>query len=301
MTSYFGLSFVLLMALGFSAGGQVVTVHSDGMTRAELIPPSDPRFVPLRNKILVRAGSNDAIEQYKNGSVILKSNHSAHIVGYTMRWTVAPPAGDPIRFNKVYWNQSALDASLDALIPKHQPRIKAAHIGHVVRPGEARLVTPFFNVSADYSVAIYGLTSSMFPQNFEAQFTTATAIDVTLDSAVYADGLCEGDDSLNLCSRINNELDGVRSVVSQVEELMKSGRDHALILNDLAQSLGAIDVYDVPNTGAAHEEIVDVYRKRLIADALKVRDARGDEAALSWVLEKSTTFSVHHKDPTAKR
>ncbi len=275
-----------------------MTVRSDGITRAELIPPGDPRFVHERNKILLQAGSNDTIEQYRNGSVLLKSNHSAHIVGYTIRSTIVQFSGNPVRFAKLYWNQLALDATLDDTVSKHQARTNAAYVGHVVRPGATRLVTPFFNISTDYPVAIWGLMHSMLPPNFATQFMTASTIDVTLDSVVYADGLCEGADTFNLCNRINDELDGVRSVVSQVEDARRSGTDDSHILNTLAQSAARIDVGDVPDN-AAHEAMVVFYRARLISDALKIREARGDEAALSWVLEKSTSFRAHRKNPNA--
>jgi hypothetical protein len=284
----------LLLLLNRGSMAQLITPNYDGITHAELIVRDDPRFESLSNEVIKTAGSNDVISTFKHIAVLLQNNSSQPILGYTIRWTATSPSGELSRFSQTFWQTLSLAAMESELASKNRNKVWAAQMAHVVTPGSARLISPFFNLSRHSDVAGFGTPEFSGPADFPKQFLAATSIAVTLDSVVYGDGLCEGDDVFKLCRSISAQLDGIRSLVETVRDQERLGVPAAQILDGLPSLLA--DGTQHPLRNATTEEWASYGRNVLLQRVLSIRAKNGDSAALNEIHESATSFQVHRKD-----
>jgi hypothetical protein len=154
------------------------------------------------------------------------------------------------------------------------------------------LISPFFNLSRESDVRKFGTSAFSGPTQFPEQVLNAASIHVTLDSVVYGDGLCEGEDTLNLCSSINGQLDGVRSLVEAARELETSGAARKEILDQLLKS--AASNADRGQSRKASAEEWSAYAKMmLIEDMGRIRARQGDDRAMEELYRADSSFRVH--------
>ncbi|HEY2171511.1 MAG TPA: hypothetical protein VGJ30_17935, partial [Candidatus Angelobacter sp.] len=146
-----------------SAFGQLVTVHYDAVGHAELIAPSDPRFIPLRDDILKAAGTNESIDAFVPIAIVLHNRNHPPILAYAIRWEVVSPSGETSKFNLIWWQKLALAAVKGEVDSGNPAKVHAAYSVQVVAPGASRLISPFFNLSRQSDVAKFGTGSFSGP------------------------------------------------------------------------------------------------------------------------------------------
>lgn len=283
-----------LLPLILSSGSfaQIVTVDYHSIGHAVLIAPGDSRFEPLRDDILKAAGTNDSINEFKNIGVLLQNKSPEPILGYAISWEVANAAGEISRFNLIWWQKLTLAAVPGEAESKDPSKVQAALMVQVAAPGESRLISPFFNISRQSNIAKFGTTLFSGPPHFSDQVLKAVSIKVTLDSVVYGDGLCEGEDTLNLCDSINGQLDGMRSLFDAVQKLKADGLTQQEILDKLSPTAGG-GIKRGPSRRASHEEWADYAKAMLAEDVARIRDKSGDDRAMEEINRSKTSFRVH--------
>ena len=218
-----GFVIMSLLLQGALVMAQTVTPHYEDISHAELIVSADPRFDALRLDITKHAGTNDTIENFSRLSVLLQNNYSQPVLGYTMRWNAIDVTGHAHRFNQIFWQKLSLAAVAGEISSKNKRKVQSALMAHVILPGSARLLSPFFNISRHSDVANFGLTGFLGPADFPQQMANASTIEVTLDAIVYGDGLCEGKDVLNLCGSIGGQIAGTSALIdSPIQRIQKS-------------------------------------------------------------------------------
>ncbi len=279
MKFFFAAAYLLLLVLSNSAFAQRITVDFSGINHAILISPSDPRFAPVRDEILNSAGTNDSIDNFQHMAVALQSKSAQPILGYSVKWEVTSASGEISRFSQIWWQRLALAAVKGEVDSKDPGKVHAALMVQVVAPGESRLISPFFTLSKQSDVAKFGTGSFSGPSQFPDQLLNAASINVMLDSVVYGDGLCEGEDTLNLCSSINGQLDGARSLVVAARELETSGTARKQILDQLLRS-STPDARRGPTRTASAEEWSAYAKATLLEDIGRIRSRQGDDKAM---------------------
>jgi hypothetical protein len=291
MKLFFAAACLLLFVLSNSAFAQRVTVDFSSINHAVLIAPIDPRFAPIRDEILKSAGTNDSIDKFQHMAVALQSKSAQPILGYTVKWEVSSASGEISRFSQIWWQRLALAAIKGEVDSKDPNKVHAALMVQVVAPGESRLISPFFNLSRESDVRKFGTSAFSGPSQFPDQVLNAVSINVILDSVVYGDGLCEGEDTLNLCSSINGQLDGVRSLVEAARELETSGAERKQTLDQLLSS--SAPVTRGPSRKASAAEWSDYAKAMLLEEIGRIRSRQGDDKAMEEIYKADTSFRVH--------
>jgi len=276
---------------------QSVILHNDGISQAELIGPDHPGFAVERSRLLLQAGTHDLIEQHRTRSVLLHNKRSIPIVNYTVRWNIAgTPGMEPnfFKYSKIVGNWRALDVLLDPSVPENQQRIWLAKYNSIVPANGVRLMSPFFDVSADSMIHKYGLMPSFAGHpEFERQFPTTSRIDVTLDSVLYSDGLCEGPDTLDSCARFAADIEAAQSLIRQVNQSQQAGESTAAILDRLIP--GPVETPHFPGLNASHADLLAYYTSLAKSEAAELRATTGDNAALARILKPQVAGFVVHK------
>jgi hypothetical protein len=292
MKLFFAAACLLLFVLSNSAFAQRVTVDFNSINHATLIAPSDPRFATIRDEILTSAGTSDSIDKFQHMAVALQSKSAQPILGYSVQWEVTSASGEVSRVSQTRWQRLALAAVKGEADSKDPGKVHAALMAQVVAPGESRLISPFFNLSKQSDVAKFGTGGFSGPSQFPDQVLNAVSINVILDSVVYGDGLCEGEDTLNLCSSINGQLDGVRSLVEAARELETSGAARKEILDQLLKS-AASNADRGPSRKASAEEWSDYAKAMLLEEIGRIRSRQGDDKAMEELYRVDSSFRVH--------
>jgi hypothetical protein len=288
----FATACLVLLMFSDNAFAQTVTVDFSTINHALLIAPTDPRFAPIRDAILNSAGSNDAIDNFQHIAVVLKNKSSEPILGYTIRWEVTSASGEVSKFNRIWWQRLALAAVKGEANSKDPGKVRAALAVQVAAPGESRLISPFFNISKQSDVARLGTGSFSGPSQFPEQVLNAASINVTLDSVVYGDGLCEGEDTLNLCNSINGQLDGIRLLVQAARQLEGNDMTRQQVLDQLLGKSSATALRG-PSRKASAEEWSEYAKAMLIEEIGRIRSRHGNDKAMEEIYRVNTSFRVH--------
>jgi hypothetical protein len=173
---FLGTAFLLLVVLSDSGFAQLVKVHYDAISRAELIAPGDSRFPPVRDDILKAAGTNDSTNRFQHIAVVLQNKSKDPILGYAIRWEVVGPSGETSKVNQIWWQRLALAAVRGEADSGDPSKFRAAHMVQVVAAGASRLITPFFNLSRQSDVTSFGTHTFSGPASFPAQILGAAAM-----------------------------------------------------------------------------------------------------------------------------
>jgi hypothetical protein len=275
---------------------QVIHVHSDGIAHAELIEPSDPRFRVEKDAILNVSGSNDRISALIGSAVLVRNNSSRPLIAYAMSWIVTTSNDEQMKFSKIYWHSSALYL-VDHHTDDNNGKQHLLYVRHPVPEHAARLITPFFSLSKYSNVALYG-TGSVYvgPDDLEDAMRSAKAIDVYLDSTIYADGTSEGPDTFALRSRVSGETAGIRSAISMITDMLDRHDSLDVICTNLSKRLVLEPTKSFPIPGATSDEWSEFAQRQFVAELLRVRAKQGDGAALDLINESTSSFCV--RNPT---
>jgi hypothetical protein len=284
--------YLMLVVLSDSSFAQLVTVHYGTISHAELIAPSDSRFPPLRDNILKAAGTNDSIDRFQHMAVVLQNKSPEPILGYTIKWQVIGASGEISRVSLTWWQRLALAAVKGEADSKDPAKVRAALMVQVVAPGESRLISPFFNLSMQSDVVKLGNGPFSGPPQFPEQVLNAVSIEATLDSVVYGDGLCEGEDTLNLCTSINGQMDGIRSLIETARKLESNGMARQHILDQLSAK-STVTAQRGPSRKASEEEWSGYAKTMLMEDIGRIRSLHGDDRAMEEIYRVNTSFRVH--------
>ena len=287
-----GVAYLMLIVLSGSLFAQRVIVHYDTIGHAELIAPSDSRFAPIRDDILKFAGTNNSIAAFQHIAIVLQNKSPEPILGYTIKWQVIGASGEISRVSLTWWQRLALAAVKGEADSKNPAKVRAALMVQVVAPGESRLISPFFNLSVQSDVAKFGIGPFSGPSEFSEQVLNAVSIEATLDSVVYGDGLCEGEDTLNLCTSINGRMDGTRFLVETARKLETNGMGRLQILDQLSAK-SAVTAQRGPSRKASEEEWSGYAKTMLMADIGRIRSLHGDDRAMEELYRVNTSFRVH--------
>jgi hypothetical protein len=272
---------------------QPVTPHYPDVIYAELIGSFDPRFDALRLDIIKKAGTNETIDSFSRTSVLLQNNYSQPILGYTIRWNAIDAIGQAHRFNQIFWQRLSLAAVEGEIATKNNRKVQSALTAHVILPGSARLLSPFFNISRHSDVANFGLSGFMGPADFPQQMVNASSIEVTLDAIVYGGGVCEGKDLLNLCSSIRGQIAGISALIDDVKNKRAQGLSIGAVLDEL--SVLSPESSEPTFPGSTEQEWAAFARDLLREQVLQIRKGYGDEAAFKELLEAETAFRIRRR------
>lgn len=289
MRLFLGTAYLLLFVLSDSSFAQLVKVDHSAISHAELIAPGDSRFPALRDEILKAVGTNDSTSRFQHIAIVLQNKSTYPILGYAIKWEVISPSGETSKVNLIWWQRLALAAVKGEADSGDPTKVRAAHMVQVVAPGATRLITPFFNLSRQSDLTNSGSFSG--PVSFPTQVLAAASIKVTLDSVVYGDGLCEGEDALNLCTSINGQLDGVRTLIDTVRKLEDKGTTRREILDQVLAN--SPQGNQPPSRGSSAAEWSAYSRAILLEDIDKIRSRHGDDRAMEELLRSNTSFRVH--------
>jgi len=233
--------------------------------------------------------------------VLLHNKSDMPVVAYAIRWVITDASGKELpdlKYNVITGGWRVLDALLDPAISGNQHRISVAKYGSTIQPHGLRLMSPFFNISSESKIDKYGLMSTYSGrEGFAREFQTAPKINVFLDSVVYGNGLCEGQDLLRSCDRLAAEVEVLQVLNAQITALQRNGKTATDALNSLIQSnpSGNQQFLAFPGLNATHEDLVAHYKSVAIAEMTELRASSGDSAALARILSPQVASFVIRK------
>ncbi|HUK18063.1 MAG TPA: hypothetical protein VLW65_16675 [Bryobacteraceae bacterium] len=170
-----------LLALGLVGAATPVGAQTSPSGVA-LIQPGDAQFRALLDANFPGFADSPSFAQMQPLLALLVNSDSLSKTAYSVRWSIGHSDG---------W--------VDHMDKLSLPRPFAAH-APTIRPGQVRLLSPFFSLSpADYRRM--GNVESLFPASIFAQSGAVSKVSAALDGVVSEDGTFFGQDDTSLRTR----------------------------------------------------------------------------------------------------
>jgi hypothetical protein len=224
-----------------------------------LISPQDPNFDETERHLLGIAASGPALD-LKPFLVILFNRSVGTVVAYEMVWKIT------------HTDKTVEISSADVNYPDGVVAVPARASERPLMSGEQRLIGREFQLDPSWAEANVqdALLETIGDQ--QAEMPRIERLDISLDVAIFADGLALGPDTRGLTRRFTIYVNEERQLIHQVVSDLDAGRS----IDEAFQTINRIKA-QLPPTGP-HRALSAFYRKQAGADLFGLRKRIGDAA-----------------------
>jgi hypothetical protein len=256
-----GVPLLLILGFTFPVASQQSDFEAVGI---RLITPEDPGFLPAAKALNVK--DRPRVAELLSNSIVIENRSKRSIVLYAVVVTSTDRAQQQL-LDRTLW--SALNAI--ALQNEVTPEI---------RPGRARLVSPFFTLASDgiFSVGTMEETRSYIHNH------AGHTVKVQLDAVVFEDGEFVGPDRGNSFPEIEGRFAARREIYSMVVSDVRRGVAEAEVLNTVKRAM------ELASSSSWHDRWLKMYAREL----LRVSNARSVAEAFN-IAEEGVKYPLLHR------
>jgi hypothetical protein len=219
-----------------------LTVQDLPQYGVSLIPSTNPAFEGYVQNLLGGA-ADPAVETVKPYAVILRNESGTDVVGYSLRWLWTDSAGRTT-FHDVFYHNLNTPTNSSYRLPS----------------GSAAFV------SRDFAFVTYAQPFRLSPSQLEdiSRMRGQTAITISLDAVVFADGRFVGPDEARGYSRALAATQGEKALMGELLSMHSAGQTDA----DVFQWLSGIASAPLPGPGGIANMDWQAFHTRMMAKAL---------------------------------
>lgn len=196
--------------------------------KVTVVSGSDNQFSSAVEALYPRLVSDPVFQKIVHLAVLVTLHSGPGIRAYSIAWAVKTPTGtyQTALFSYVSPGSAAKGFSVSTLGSARQ---------EILRAGQSRLITPFFNWTPAYYLANprpnwSTLLKAEEPGAFlVSESATASEVTVSLDGAVFSDWKILGPDKHNLQRRLRSKRNAEHDEALVVHRLMKKGASDSAI------------------------------------------------------------------------